>query len=99
VDFAFEKIFSQDFSDRVVLDGLDVDLYQRNNILKLQSLVYNQFSSRFENVFKYSWFACGYSDDHSGNFENPVEHCFNVHDKNCSRLDLLCNTVSFTICS
>ncbi len=42
------------FSDRVVLDGLDVDLYQRNNIIKLQSLMHQLSSPRFENIFKYS---------------------------------------------
>jgi hypothetical protein len=98
--FRLWKNFVRKFSDRVVLDRLDVDLYHRNNILKLQSLVHNQFSSpRFENVFKYSWFACGYSNNHPGNFVNPIEYCFNVHNKYCSRSDLLCNSVSFIICS
>jgi hypothetical protein len=47
--FRLWKNFLRKFSDRVVLDRLDIDLYQRNNILKLQSLVHNQFSSpRFE---------------------------------------------------
>ena len=40
--FRLWKNFVRRFSDRVVLDGLDVDLYQRNNIIKLQSLVHNR---------------------------------------------------------
>jgi hypothetical protein len=54
------------FSDRVVLDGLDIDLYQRNNIIKLQSLMHQLSSPRFENVFKYSWYASGFNDTHQG---------------------------------
>jgi hypothetical protein len=84
----------------VVLDGLDVDLYQRNNMIKLQSLVHNQLTSpRFENLFKYSWYSCGFSDTHQGAFDNPVEFCFNIEDKICSRLDLNCNSSCFIICS
>jgi hypothetical protein len=87
--FRLWKNFVRRFSDRVVLDGLDVDLYKRNNMIKLQSLVHNQLSSpRFENVFKYSWYECGYNDTHPGTFDNPVEFCFNIEDKICSRLDL-----------
>jgi hypothetical protein len=98
--FRLWKNFIRKISDRVLLDRLDVNLYQRNNILKLQSLVHNQFSStKFVNLFKYSWFACEYTDNHPGKFENPVEYCFNVQDKKCSRIDLSCNTVSFIICS
>ncbi len=43
--FRLWKNFVRKFSDRVILDGIDVNLFQRNNILKLQSLVHNQFSS------------------------------------------------------
>ena len=98
--FRLWKSFVRKFSDRVVLDDLDVELFQRNNILKLQSLVHHQFSSpRFENFIKYSWFASGYIDDHPGQFDNPVEFCFNILDKSCSRLDLDCSDGSFIVCS
>jgi hypothetical protein len=83
------KNFIRKFFDRLVLVGIDLNLYKRNNILQLQSLVQNQFSSlRFQNVFKYSWFACGYTNDRPGNFPNPIDYCFNVVDKNCSSHDL-----------
>jgi hypothetical protein len=98
--FRIWKNFIRRISDRVLLDGLDVNLYQRNNILKLQSLVHNQLTStKFVNLFKYSWFASEYTDNHPGKFENPVEFCSNVQDKKCSRIDLSCNSVSFIICS
>jgi hypothetical protein len=98
--FRVWKNFVRKFFDRAIIDGININLCQRNNILKLQSLVHNQFSSpRFENLFKYSWFACGYTDCHPGYFENPVEFCFNVNDKLCSKLDLQCCSVSFINCS
>jgi hypothetical protein len=76
------KNFVRKFSDRVLIDSININLYQRNSILKLQSLVHNQFlSPRFEYLFKYSWFACGYNDCHPGYFKSPVEFCFNVNDK------------------
>jgi hypothetical protein len=98
--FHLRKNFIRKIWDRVLLNGLDVNLYQRNNILKLQSLVHNQFSStKFVNLFKYLWFASEYTDNHPGKFENPVEYCYNVQDKKCSRIDLSCNSASFIICS
>jgi hypothetical protein len=30
-------------------------------------------------------------------FQNPAEYCFNAKDKNCSRLDLYCDSVSFIV--
>ena len=38
------KGFIRKISDRIVLDELPIELRLRNNILKLQSLVHNQFS-------------------------------------------------------
>jgi hypothetical protein len=43
--FRLWKNFVRKFSDRVLIDGININLYQKNNILKLQSLVHNQFSS------------------------------------------------------
>jgi len=96
--FRLWKNFVRRLSDAVLLYELKIDLYQRNNILKLQSLTHNQFSSpRFENLFKYSWFACGYVDIRPDSFEHPVNFCFEVNDKICSRLN--CINFSFIICN
>ena len=40
------KQFARFFSDRVLIDDLDVILNQRNELIKLQSLIHNQMSSR-----------------------------------------------------
>ena len=67
----------------------DVSLHERNNIIKMQSLVHNQLSSpRFHNTFKYSWFKSGYLTDRPPEFHNPVEFCFNTTtDPVCSYQD------------
>lgn len=53
--FRVWKNFVRRFSDNVILMDYDMNLHSRNNIIKLQSLVHNQFSSpRYLNLFKYS---------------------------------------------
>lgn len=55
--FRIYKNFTKNISDFVVLYDIDVVLSQRNNIIKLQSLVYNQLCSpRYEQLFRHSWF-------------------------------------------
>lgn len=50
------KNFVKHFSDIIILYNYNVNLHLRNNILKIQSLNHNQFSSpRFVNFFKYAW--------------------------------------------
>jgi len=52
------KNFIKHFSDIVVLYNYEINLHLRNNIIKLQSLIHNQFSShRFSNLLKYSWYT------------------------------------------
>src|SRR5690349_5786315 len=55
--FRMWKDFVRKISDRIVLDNLDVNLFQRDSIIKLQSLTHNQFSApRFREFIKFSWF-------------------------------------------
>jgi hypothetical protein len=71
------KNFVRRFSDLVLLDALPIVLHQRDNIIKLQSLVHNQFSSpRFQSFIQYAWFASGYAEERGERFLNPVEYCF-----------------------
>ncbi|CAK9815740.1 hypothetical protein ANTPLA_LOCUS8759 [Anthophora plagiata] len=60
----------------------NINLHARNNIIKLQSLVHNQFSSpRFQNFIKYSWYKSGYIDEKLNAFHNPVEYCYSVENE------------------
>jgi len=54
-EFRIWKNFAKRFSDTVLLLESDINLHERNNIIKLQSLIHNQLSSpRYHNLFKYS---------------------------------------------
>ena len=55
--FRIWKTFVRRFSDRVLLDEINIELNDRFNIIKLQSIVHNQFSApRFKKFLKYLWF-------------------------------------------
>jgi hypothetical protein len=75
------KNFVRVFSDRVLIDSLPILLYQRDNILKLQSLVHNQFSAeRFVDFTRHSWRMSGYIEERGERnierFTTPNEYCF-----------------------
>ncbi|XP_029162654.1 uncharacterized protein LOC114934181 [Nylanderia fulva] len=80
--FRLWKNFVRHFSDTIMLLDLDVKLHSRNNILKLQSLTHNQFSSpRFKNLFKYAWYKSGYLEKKPEEFDTPVDFCFKINLK------------------
>ena len=63
--FRIWKNFAKRFSDVVLLleSFTNINLHERNNIIKLQSLIHNQLSSpRYHKLFKYSWFKSGYTN-------------------------------------
>lgn len=90
------KTFVKHFSDAVILYGYEVNLHLRNNVLKIQSLTHNQFSSpRFVNLFKYSWFKSGYIDEEPPKCETPVVNCFQNDNGTCH----YCDDISFFRCA
>ena len=98
--FRIWKTFVRRFSDRVLLDEINIELNDRFNIIKLQSIVHNQFSApRFKKFLKYSWFKCGYFDDRPERFLTPVEYCFNLKDNTCFEMNSQCSEGSFIICA
>lgn len=75
--FRVWKSYVRKFSDITFLNGENIDLHNRNNIIKLQSLVHNQLSSpKYINLFKYSWYKSGYLNERPPGFENPVQFAF-----------------------
>lgn len=90
------KNFVRRFSDLMLLYDYDVNLHLRNNIIKLQSLVHNQFSSsRFSNLLKYAWYKSGYLENRPPEFENPAEFCFILCCPSCA----FCKEISFILCA
>ena len=72
--FRIWKNYLRHFSDSIILLDYDLNLHIRNNIIKLQSLVYNQLSSpRYHSLFESSWFKSGYVTEKPGEFENPAD--------------------------
>jgi len=97
------KNFVKYFSDLVMLHKSDINLHARNNILKLQSLVHNQFSSpRFIYMFKYAWYKSGYITEAPPKCETPVRYCFNNYNMSCQKCDELaimrCGWCTKSIC-
>lgn len=90
------KNFLRQFSDIVMLYNCDVNLHLRNNILKIQSLIHNQFSSpRFKNIFRYAWWKCGYIAEKPDKCEAPADFCL----KNCNGTCELCNDIAIIKCA
>jgi len=85
MDLEFEKILLKDFSDTVLLLESNINLDERNNIIKLQSLIHNQLSSpRYHNLFKYLWFKSDYTNERPEKFENLIEFSFNKSSTICN---------------
>ena len=85
-------------SDWVIACSLDVQLFQRNSVIKIMALVHKQFAApRFRDMWKYSWFKAGYLDARPPEFLNPVDYCFG----NRSRLEkcIHCDQPEFIMCS
>lgn len=68
--------------------GIKFEVYQRNNILKLQSFVHYQFCSpRFHNLIKYAWFATRYVTQRPLPFVTPAEYCLRTNNNTCELVE------------
>ena len=102
--FRMWKDFIRKISDRILLDQLDINLFQRDNILKLQSLTHTQFSSpRFKDFIKYAWFKAGYLTQKPDPHITPVQYCFDhkIYKEGCQKYMnlMLCNKSVFIKCA
>ena len=70
--------------DHVRLYDINCNLSQRNNIIKLTSLCYNQICSKnFIPIHRYSWFQGGYVEKDPGPYENVEQLCFRFQEYDC----------------
>lgn len=71
--------------DHVRLDRIDINLSERNNLIKLQSLVHSQMCSKvFRPMVQYAWFKSGLTEHDPGPFQNVKDICFTFqHDECC----------------
>jgi hypothetical protein len=71
------KIFIKRLYHHVALEQIDINLWERNNIIKLISLAHNQLSSpAFNKMIQYSRYCSGYSKVNPSPFQNVLEVCF-----------------------
>jgi Tc5 transposase-like protein/DDE superfamily endonuclease len=84
--------------DRVALDQLDIQMSDRNSIIKLVSLVHSQMAAPlFHKLIQYAWHASGYVETHPGDFQNVVDACFSFNWSPCG--EKKCSTPGFIQCS
>ena len=96
--FRIVKTFIRRISDWVIACSLDVQLFQRNSVIKMMALVHKQFAApRYRDMWKYSWFKAGYLDARPPEFLNPVDYCFGKRTglETC----IHCNQPEFIMCS
>lgn len=85
------------FTNHILLKQSDIDVCQRNNILKLHSLIHNQFcSSSFKPMWRYGWYKCGFLNDHV-RYENLKEICFDFNKSICDTNG--CSKLPFIECA
>ena len=74
--------------DHVRLDQIDVNLSERNNLIKLQSLAHSQMCSKvFRPMIQYAWFKSRFTNHDPSPFENVKQVCFTFQTDNCSDMN------------
>ena len=94
------KVLAKKIYNRVALDQLGINLYERNNIIKLVSLLHDQLSAPvFHKMILYSWYASGYLKDDPSPFKNVNDICFSdvVKYQTCQKGN--CDKSPFIMCS
>ena len=75
------KNFVKALYHHVALDEIDCNLYERNNIIRIVSLVHNQLGAPvFRKMIMYSWFASGFTKADANPFLSFNQVCF-IHEK------------------
>ena len=92
------KVILPRLYDRVLLDELDINMSERNNIIRLMSLTHNQLSAKvLHPMIQYAWYASGYTDKHPGSFKTVGEVCFSFDASICAVSS--CDAAPFICCS
>ena len=97
--FRTMKAVLKRFSSHVHANDLPFQLSKRDNVLKLISLMYHQFSQpRFRHFNQYAWFKAGIVPSHPPPFLSPLQFCFDLDmAQECE--DPQCSSVAFIRCA
>ena len=94
------KILIKRIYHHVAIEQIDINLWERNNIIKLTSLVHNQLSSRlFNDMIQYSWYCSGYTNLNPSPFQNVLQVCFPKVTSVEECQESSCNETAFINCS
>jgi len=92
------KVIARKVYERILLDEIDIHLAQRNNIIRLQSLIHNQVSAPiFIPMIRYAWFKGGYTNIDPRPFQTVTEVCFKFKQDYCDIAS--CEQYAFIRCS
>lgn len=90
------KSYAKKFSEHVRIYCPNINVFKRNNILKLQALIHNQFSSpRYVTMWQYSFYLAGYLAT-KPSFVNPIDFAFGDVTGTCNEYD--CYSFIFVRC-
>lgn len=108
------KSYARNVTEHAILHCTEDVLSKRDNVIKLHSLIHEQFMApRFKTFIQYAWHAAGYTPNHPGEHYTPNGFCFDFESTakcsttNCSQsvllrcahcLKNLCFTCFFTNC-
>ena len=71
-------------SDYIQLNEIYINLSERSNLIKLQSLIYSPMCSKvFRPMVRYAWFKSGFINDDPVRFKNVKEICFTLQADRC----------------
>ena len=92
------KVIPRRLYDCLLLDELDINMSERNNIIRLMSLTHNQLSAKvFHPMIQYAGYASGYTDIHPGSLKTVSEVCFSFDAPICAAPS--CDAAPFICCS
>ena len=78
------KMILRRIFNHVRLDDIHINLAERNNLIKLNSLVHSQMKSKaFESMIKYAWHRSGYLKTDPGPFQNLKDVCCTFEKDKC----------------
>lgn len=92
------KVFIRKIDGHVMANRLEFKLAQRNNILQILEVVYNQFQHPlYQDFIRYAWHSSFFVDE-KPEYQTPVEYCFpSDRVQSCHQED--CDHFSFIRCT
>ena len=92
--FRYCKLVAKRITNFDILEQISINLKDSNNIIKMWSLIFNQFSSdKFTNLFKHAWICLDINPQKLEHL-NIYEILFNLGNGTCK----FCNSTAFICC-